>query len=440
MYKSKWNILEKIKPMMSAEELKENMKVLVDYDESVRNESQAVRLMELNNIYSFYLPSDMSVEIYTKLYLAMIRSIQKKESKLAVKQRNIDSNNTKSYLNGAENSFNGIIGGSDSFSILGNSGIGKTSAIVRAIDMFEGEKVIELENPYCKIIPVINVQCPFDCSSKSLLLAIVKKIDDKIGTTYYEMMVKSRATTNTLIVSASKILLNHVALLIIDEIQNLIKHKAGIQLVSMLTQLLNESGISICFVGTHEVEPFFESVDYLARRTLGLIYNRCEYNDYFREFCIMLWKYQYVKNRTNISDTIIHWLYEHSAGTLSHVVFLMHTAQEISILDGRDILDLESLESAYQKMRMLHIHIQPNITLKNTGKKKKANNSNVVINSAIKKEDDNKVSDVSIEEHSANKNIEQGWSFVEVAKKSKKERINIVQLLEGKVSITEILI
>lgn len=303
MYKNKWNILEMIKPMMSGEELKENMKVLVDYEEYIRNESQPVRLMELNNIYSFYLPSDMSVEIYTKLYLAMIRSMQKKESKLAVKQRNI--NDIKGGIDSGA-SFNGIIGGSDSFSILGNSGIGKSSAIARAIDMFEGEKVIELENPYCKIVPVINVQCPFDCSSKSMLLAIVKKIDDKIGTTYYEMMIKSRATTNTMIVSASKILLNHVALLIIDEIQNLIKHKAGIQLVSMLTQLLNESGISICFVGTHEVEPFFESVDYLARRTLGLIYNRCEYNDYFREFCTILWKYQYVKKQTDISDTIIH--------------------------------------------------------------------------------------------------------------------------------------
>lgn len=434
MYKSKWNILEKIKPMISGEELKESMKVFVDYDEEIRNESQAVRLMELNNIYSFYLPSDMSIEIYTKLYLAMIRSMQKKESKLAVKQRNI--NNIKEY----KENFFGIIGGNDCFSILGNSGIGKTSAIVRAVNMLEGEKVIELESPYCKIIPVINVQCPFDCSSKSMLLAIVKKIDDKIGTAYYEMMIKSRATTNTLIVSVSKILLNHVALLIIDEIQNLIKHKAGIQLVSMLTQLLNESGISICFVGTHEVEPFFESVDYLARRTLGLIYNRCECNDYFREFCTMLWKYQYVKNKTDISDTIIHWLYEHSAGTLSHVVFLIHTAQEISILDGRDILDMESLESAYQKMRMLHTHIQPNIILKQTGKKKKINTSNTVINPFIKKDNDNKIIDVSIEEHSINKNIEEDWSFVELAKKSKKEQIDIIKLLQEKVSITEILV
>lgn len=122
MYKSKWNILQKIKPMMSGEELKEAMKIFVDYDEEIRDESQAVRLMELNNIYSFYIPSDMSIEIYTKLYLAMIRSMQKKESKLAVKQRNI--NDIKGGIDSGA-SINGIIGGSDSFSILGSSGIGK---------------------------------------------------------------------------------------------------------------------------------------------------------------------------------------------------------------------------------------------------------------------------------------------------------------------------
>lgn len=68
------------------------------------------------------------------------------------------------------------------------------------------------------------------------------------------------------------------------------------------------------------------------------------------------------------------------------------------------------------------------------------NNSSVLTGSSVKKEDDNKISDIAIEEHSVNRDIEQKWSFVELAKKSKKEQIDIMKLLEGKVSITEILI
>ena len=78
MYKSEWNIMEKLETMLTGKELKEKMMVIPAYDNNIRNESQAVRLMHLNDLNTFYLPSDMSVEIYTKLYLAMMKSMQKK--------------------------------------------------------------------------------------------------------------------------------------------------------------------------------------------------------------------------------------------------------------------------------------------------------------------------------------------------------------------------
>ena len=80
MYKSEWNIMEKLEPMLVGKQLKDKMTIFPDYGENIRKESASVRLLELNKINSFYLPSDMSVEIYTKLYLAMVKSLQKKES------------------------------------------------------------------------------------------------------------------------------------------------------------------------------------------------------------------------------------------------------------------------------------------------------------------------------------------------------------------------
>lgn len=63
MYKSEWNIMEKIEPMLVGEKLKEKMLVVPEYEESIVSESQAVRLLELGKIHSFYLPSDMSVSM-----------------------------------------------------------------------------------------------------------------------------------------------------------------------------------------------------------------------------------------------------------------------------------------------------------------------------------------------------------------------------------------
>ena len=440
MNKSEWNILEKIEPMLTGEELFEKMKVFPEYNESIRKEGQAVRLLALEQIHSFYLPSAMSVEIYTKMYLAMIRAMKKKESKLAVQQRNLNRKNLRACVNGMEPSFGGIIGGSDSWSILGSSGVGKTTTIEKIIELFKGDHVIEMESPYCKIIPVISVQCPFDCGIKNLLFSILQKLDSAFGTSYYDNMVRAKANINTMLISTAQNLLNHVAVLCIDEVQNLIKHRAGMQLCSMLTELLNESSISIIFIGTPEIQPFFESVDYLARRTIGIKYERCYYDDYFRNFCRHLWKYQYVQKKTEISEVIIHWLYEHSAGTIAYVKFLYYTAQELSILNGREVVDLQALEEAYERMSMLHAHIQPEINLsKKSSEKRNISASRKKPQNIINVENDN-ISAVKekVVQYVCDKNTDDTWTFTDIINEAKKLNVDMLLLLKGKVSITEI--
>lgn len=70
---------------------------------------------------------------------------------------------------------------------------------------------------------------------------------------------------------------------------------------------------------------------------------------------------------------IYEWLYEHSAGILSIVVSLIHDAQEIAILSGKERLDMETLNEAYsQRLSFLHGYIQPCITKNSqTSKRKK---------------------------------------------------------------------
>lgn len=474
MLNEKWNIMEKLPPMLSGEELERKLEIRPFYDNRSRLKTKSERLMALNDIYNVYLPSVMSEEIYSKIYLAMLRSLQKKEGKLAVQQRNENGRRIRN-MDGSAYGHQGIIGGSDSFSIIGSSGIGKSSAISRAVSIATENRVIELEEPFCKIIPVVMVQCPFDCSVKGILLQILREIDMELDTHYYDMAVRARATTDMLIGSVSQIALNHIGLLVVDEIQNIVNHRQGKSLVGMLTQLINNSGISICMVGTPEAETFFESVDYLARRALGLRYGTCEYNAYFREFCNVLFQYQYVGQESIISDGMIQWLYEHSAGVLAVVVSLIHDAQEISILSGRETLDMVSLNEAYgQRMNMLHSHIKPSVVIKkDTVKKKKGNRAlDLVGNSVMKEKSRNDV--LSSEEkqgtgimsqgvgfnhnggvtesigraedsmepvtYLADKSGDPDWSFVELAEQAKRNRCDMLSLLKGKISIIEIVV
>ena len=208
-------------------------------------------------------------------------------------------------------------------------------------------------------MPCVVVQCPFDSPVKGLLLEILRQVDEELDTKYYDNAVRARAITDMLIGSVSQVALNHIGLLVVDEIQHVVNSKNGKALVGSLTQLINCSGISICMVGTPDSCQFFEQAMQLARRSLGLHYSELSYDRYFREFCGTLFSYQYVRNRTDITEAIIEWLYEHSAGVISIVVSLIHDAQEIAILNGRETQDIVALNEAYQRMQMIHRYVKP---------------------------------------------------------------------------------
>lgn len=411
----------KLPEMKSGNELISALSIIPEYDENICQQNQAVRLMALSDLYQIYIPSQMSIEIYNKLYLALLRSMQKKGTQMAIKQR------YENYKAIQQQSYSGILGGSDSFTIIGTSGIGKSSAISRAISLITKNRIIEIDKPYTQIIPCLIVQCPFDSSVKGLLLEILRKVDEELGTDHYIHAVKSRASTTDMLIGAvSSIALNNIGMLVVDEIQNVVNSKNGKSLIGALTQLINNSGISICMVGTPESTVFFESAMQLARRSVGLQYTTMKYDEYFQSFCKIIFKYQFLKNQTEITAAITEWLYEHSAGVISVVISLIHDAQEIAILTGKEVLNLDTLNEAYQqRLSLLHGYIQPSVIQnKPTTKKKKTVASVQKNQSAVVKQ----------AEEQAN------YSITEIAERAKAENLNVVELLKEVYIVVEVAI
>ena len=408
----------KLPEMKSGNGLISALSIIPEYDETICQQNQAVRLMALSDLYQIYIPSQMSLEIYSKLYLALLRSMQKKGTQMAIKQR------YENYKAMQQQSYSGILGGSDSFTIIGTSGIGKSSAISRAISLITENRIIETDKPYTKIIPCLIVQCPFDSSVKGLLLEILRKVDEELGTDHYIHAIKSRASTTDMLIGAvSSIALNNIGMLVVDEIQNVVNSKNGKSLIGALTQLINNSGISICMVGTPESTVFFEQAMQLARRSVGLQYTTMKYDEYFQSFCKVIFKYQFLKNQTEITAAITEWLYEHSAGVVSVVVSLIHDAQEIAILTGKEILNLDTLNEAYQqRLTLLHGYIQPSVIQnKPTIKKKKTAAS-------VKK---NQIQSQPKQER---------YSITEIAERAKAENLDVVELLKEVYTVIEVAI
>lgn len=329
--------------MILGEDLLRELSYLPPYQEDICNQEPGVRLIASNAIAELFIPSSMSMEIYSKIYLSMIRSLQKKQTVEAVTQAKENYKRTQGLIG------NSILGGVDSFSITGPSGIGKSTSISKAIALCGGNDIITTKEPYSKIIPCLNIQCSHDSSVKGTLLDILGQVDLIIGTNYRELSIKNRSTTDVLIGTVSQVALHHICLLVLDECQNIYRNKSGINLVAALTQIINSSGISICMVGLPETDELFSREMQLARRSVGLSYSRLPYDDYFVKFCETLFVYQYVKHPVELTPDIIELLYEYSGGIIAIVVSLMMEAQQLAIISGAETLNKEIFRQAYNR-------------------------------------------------------------------------------------------
>lgn len=339
--------------MLFGKELKEKLEVLPEYNEAFRELDAGARLLKLPDIYRIFIPNDMAYEIYHKLYSMVSISMQRKGTAESVR-----------LLNSAKrgNEYKGVATGMTSATCIGVSGIGKTSCLQAASSLCGG--TIETNLPYRKLVPVLEVSCPFNCSFRSLCSQILAKLDECLGTDYYQKSLKKSINAEQVMQMVCNLANIHIGVLVIDEIQMIIENKSGTQLYRMILQLINSSNICVLMCGTPECVPFFEQNPQMARRMAGLQYGPMMYDVHFKEFCQTVFSYQYTKNKTELSDGIMEWLYEHSGAIPGTVTALIYSAQEISILNGREKLDIAALNDAYEKrMKMLHPYISPNIKM-----------------------------------------------------------------------------
>ena len=116
----------------------------------------------------------------------------------------------------------------ESGSILGVPGVGKSSTVRRCLSLIP-QCVTHSEyngKPfYKKQILHLFVECPSDCSVKTLAYSIIAAVDRAIGSEYFRFAAKqSRLSASALVTQVKIICLNHaVGVIVVDEIQNAIQ-------------------------------------------------------------------------------------------------------------------------------------------------------------------------------------------------------------------------
>ena len=211
--------IEALPPMLSGRDLIHALAVIPPYSDSDRDRSTGERLQLLSSLYEFYQPLSMTIDLYCEIYTAM----QHCYGQYSIQSEAAAMQNGYSLMHG--NALAASVGGGNSFSVIGVSGLGKSTALQRVLSLFP--QVIEHtsyhgQNFYCHQIPYLVVQTPHDASIKALILDIYLQIDSLVGTSYQKDALSRRLSIDVLVSQLNQIVrVNHIGLLVIDELQNI---------------------------------------------------------------------------------------------------------------------------------------------------------------------------------------------------------------------------
>ena len=308
--------------------------------------SSEERRQVLPLLSSVFVPMDFMYSIYDQLYRAIRSTYATRTMIEGVRQTNalFRGSTANDYSTQAATG-----------SILGVPGVGKTSTIRRSLALFP--QVIEhmeyMGKPfYCKQVLYLTVECPSDCSVKSLALNLVAALDRAVGSNYLHQLTSLRSVAASAVATQVKILCltHHIGLILVDEIQNAVitarKNKQIKPLVKFLVELTNDTCTSVFFIGTPIAEELFTSQEHLKRRTRGIRLLPFKPDGAYRAFLEQLWPYQFTTAPAPLTDQLANKLYDWAGGIPAYIVKIFQESQVQALLQGQSSINAKMIQKA----------------------------------------------------------------------------------------------
>ena len=209
--------------MLAREEFLQAIRSTPGLPNSLPQMSPEERRQSLPMLASLFIPMHYMYAVYDQLYRAIRETYNTRTALEEIKRINVLFSG-KEGISYATQAASG--------SVLGVPGIGKTSTIRRALETLP--QVIEhteyMGQPFfCKQVLYLRVECPSDCSVKTLALNLVAVLDRAIGSDYLHQLISLRSIAASAVATQVKILCmtHHVGLLLVDEIQNAVETEIG---------------------------------------------------------------------------------------------------------------------------------------------------------------------------------------------------------------------
>lgn len=229
------------------------------------------------------------------------------------------------------------------FTIIGVSGMGKTTAVNRILatmpQIIVHSEYRGVKFSMCQLV-WLKLDCPYDGSIKGLCMEFFSKVDSLLGTDYYKKHVIGRHTVDSMLSIMSQVA-RHTGLgmLVIDEIQHLKQAKSGgsEKMLNFFVTMVNTISVPVVLIGTTKAMSVLQSEFRQARRGSGqgdMVWERLQKDSNWDLLMGALWDYQWTKKEVSFTPEISDVMYEESQGIIDIAVKLYAMAQIRAIYSG----------------------------------------------------------------------------------------------------------
>jgi len=241
----------------------------------------------------------------------------------------------------------------DSLTIIGISGVGKTTAIERLLLMYP--QVIyhsNYNNHHFTMTQVVwlKIDTPDDGSLASLCRNFFVSIDSILNTRYFQKYGYPNRSPNLMMLDMAYVAnLCGIGILVIDEIQQLLDTKNNMsEIFNFFVSLSNTLGIPTILIGTPMAKHLFKKNLRQARRSSSSGYIEWDKmnieSDEWKQFIKTLWKMQCLKEYTELTDKFNEEFYDQTQGIISVAINLFILAQEKAIIKRQENITVNLLK------------------------------------------------------------------------------------------------
>jgi len=232
------------------------------------------------------------------------------------------------------------------FTLIGISGLGKTSSLNRILSLYPQVIVhSEYQNMPFSTYQVVwaKLECPHDGSIKGLLYEFFLEIDRLLGTNYYQKMMRTRATTDAMMTVMNQVARNcALGILVIDEIQHLSLARSGgsEKMLNFFVNLINNVRVPVVLVGTPKAVKVLQGDFRKARRGSGLdgdmVCDKIPKGEVWDLLVNSIWHYQWTRKETPLTPELSSVLYEETQGIPDLLKKVYAIAQAHAISSGKE--------------------------------------------------------------------------------------------------------